>query len=204
MIDNGNIKLSIIIPYYDTYEMTMKLLRELALQHKEEVEIIVVDDYCKKEFNHTEAEGINEIILGRIKFIIHEENGGVSKSRNDGIALAKGKYIAFVDSDDMVMPDYVEKLLELIDTHNEDIMVFNWLDINTNEVNRHPTNCAVWKAIYKKEILPKFDETLRVREDYFYQQELKKKNPSVYYFDRVLYIYNSGREGSLWWNETHK
>ena len=53
-------------------------------------------------------------------------------------------------------------------------------------------------------LIPLFDETLRVREDYFFQKELEKNNPSIYYYDRVLYMYNSGREGSLWWNETHK
>ena len=191
------VKLSIVIPYYETYKMTKKLIDNLLLQRTKEIEIIIVDDYCKKEFH-------NYIIKDNVKVIEHETNTGVSKSRNDGIKVASGKYIAFVDSDDMVMPDYVERLLELIDTHNEDIIVFNWVDITNNELNRHPHNPAVWKAIYKKDILPKFDETLRVREDYFYQKELANKNPTIYYYDRVLYIYNSGREGSLWWNETHK
>lgn len=190
-------KLSIIIPYYQTYKMTRQLIKSLISQTNDDVEVLLIDDGCE-EHRFDVFGGINGIN------VIHQKNGGVSKARNTGLHYAGGKYIAYVDSDDMVMPDYVERLLELIDTHNEDIMVFNWLDINTNEVNRHPTNCAVWKAIYKKDILPKFDETLRVREDYFFQKELANKNPTVYYYDRVLYIYNSGREGSLWWNETHK
>ena len=190
-------KLSIIIPYYNTYEMTRQLIKSLIAQTTEEVEVILIDDGCY-EVRFDVFSGINGID------VIHQENGGVSKARNTGLHYASGKYVAFVDSDDMVMSDYIKRLLELIDTHDEDIIVFNWLDINTNEVNRHPTNCAVWKAIYKKDILPKFDETLKVREDYFYQKELANKNPSIYYYDRVLYIYNSGREGSLWWNETHK
>ena len=166
-------------------------------QTNDEVEVLLIDDGCN-ETRFDIFNGINNIN------VIHQENGGVSKARNTGIEYANGEYISFVDSDDMVMSDYVDRLLELIDTHNEDVMIFNWLDINTNEVNRHPNNCAVWKAIYKKNILPKFDETLRVREDYFYQKELEDKKPTKYYYDRVLYIYNSGREGSLWWNETHK
>lgn len=194
------VKLSIIIPYYKTYELTKKLLDILYMQKRKEIEIILIDDGC------------NEKILDSYKYIncydnlkiIHQENGGVSVARNKGIELAQGKYIAFIDSDDMVMPDYIEQLLNLINTRDEDIILFNWLDINTNDVVRHPSNPAVWKAIYKKEILPLFDETLRVREDYFFQQELEKKNPSKYYYDRVLYMYNSGREGSLWWNETRK
>ena len=104
----------------------------------------------------------------------------------------------------MITMDYVDRLLDLIDNHNEDVMIFNWLDITNNTISIRPYNCAVWKAIYNKNILPRFDENIRVREDYYFQKELEQRNPSIYYCDRVLYLYNSGREGSLWWNETHK
>ncbi len=199
-IDNGNIKLSIIIPYYKTYDLTKKLLDVLYIQN-EETEIILIDDGCnEKKFDSYKY--LN--CFNNLK-IIHQENGGVSNARNKGIELAKGKYIAFIDSDDMVMPDYVETLLNLIETRNEDIIYFNWLDINTNEVIRHPNNPAVWKAIYKKEIVPKFDETLKAREDYFFNKELEKGNYTKYYYDKILYIYNSGRENSLTWkNERGK
>lgn len=190
-------KLSIIIPYYETYDSTRQLIKSLIAQTNDDVEVILVDDGCQ-EHRFNIFDGINGIN------VIHQENGGVSKARNTGIRRAKGKYIAFIDSDDIVTMDYVERLLNVIKEHDEDVIIFNWLDLTNNEVNIHPNNCAVWKAIYKKEILPRFDETLRVREDYFFQKELEKKNPSIYYYDRVLYMYNSGREGSLWWNETHK
>ena len=189
------VKLSIIIPYYKTYELTKKLLDILYMQKRKEIEIILIDDGC------------NEKILDSYKYIncydnlkiIHQENMGVSVARNKGIELAKGKYIAFIDSDDMVMPDYIEQLLNLINTRDEDIIYFNWLDINTNDLVRHPSNPAVWKSIYKKEILPRFDETLKAREDYFFNEELDKSNHTKYYYDRVLYIYNSGRKDSLTW-----
>ena len=191
------VKLSIVIPYYKTYELTDKLLYSLTAQELKDAEIILIDDGCKeKRLNSWN-------LFDNIK-IIHQENGGVSVARNKGIKLAKGKYIAFIDSDDMVMPDYIEQLLNLINTRDEDVIVFNWLDITTNQVIVHPENPAVWKAIYKKDIIPRFDETLRVREDYFFQKELENRNTTKYYYDRVLYIYNSEREGSLWWNETHK
>ena len=191
------VKLSIVIPYYETFELTTRLLNNLILQLNEETELLIIDDGCN-EIRFDEFTGFNNIK------VIHQENGGVSVARNKGIEISKGKYIAFIDSDDMVMPDYIEKLLNLINTREEDVILFNWLDITTNQVIVHPENPAVWKAIYKKEIIPRFDETLRVREDYFFQQELESKNPTKYYYDRVLYIYNSEREGSLWWNETHK
>ena len=188
------VKLSVIIPYYQTYELTEKLLKELTIQKTDEVEIILIDDGC----NEKRLDAFSNIN------IIHQKNGGVSKARNEGIKKAKGKYIAFIDSDDMITMDYIDKLLEIIDTHNEDIMVFNWLDITQNQINIHPNNCAVWKSIYRREIVPMFDESMRAREDYFWQKAVEINNPTKYYYDRVLYIYYSGREGSLWWNETHK
>ena len=137
--------------------MITQLIKSLIPQIKDDVEVLLVDDGCY-ENRFDIFDGINNIT------IIHQSNGGVSKARNRGIKEVKGKYIAFVDSDDMVTMDYVDRLLELIDTHNEDVMIFNWLDITNNTINIKPTNCAVWKAIYKKDIIPMFDETLKVRE----------------------------------------
>jgi len=191
------VKLSIIIPYYNTRELTCKLLNSLKPQITEEVEVIVVDDGCYED--RLEYFDIYKW-SGWVK-LIQQENKGVSGARNTGIDIAQGKYIAFIDSDDMVMPNYIDELLELIENRQEDIIIFNWLDINTNDVNVKPQNCAVWKAIYKKEILPRFDETLKAREDYYFQEELKKSNPSIYYHNKVLYIYNSGRENSLTWKD---
>ena len=187
------VKLSIIIPYYNTYELTKKLLDSLIHQSNKEIEIILVDDGCD------EIAFDDYVVLRSFDnlHIIHKENGGVSSARNKGLEKAQGKYIAFIDSDDMVMPNYVETLLDLINNKDEDIIYFNWLDINTNDVVRRPANPAVWKAIYKKEILPRFDESLKAKEDYFFNQELDRQEHTKYYYDKVLYIYNSGRENSL-------
>lgn len=188
----NDIKLSIIIPYFETYELTNKLIKSLLAQKTDDVEIFLIDDGCDEErFNKYITMDKNTI------HVIHQENCGVSYCRNKGIKNANGKYIAFVDSDDMVMPNYIDTLLELIDTRNDDIIYFNWLDINTNDIIRHPDNPSVWKAIYRKEILPMFDETLKCREDYFFNKELEKVKHTKYYYDKVLYIYNSGRENSL-------
>lgn len=188
------VKLSIIIPYYNTYELTEKLLYQLLIQDREEVEVIVIDDGC----NETRLDDYTG--FKNIK-VIHKENGGVSSARNTGLEIAQGDYIAFIDSDDLIMPYYVDDLLELINNRTEEIIYFNWLDINTNDIIRHPSNCAVWKAIYKREILPRFDESMKAREDYFYQQDLKEETHTRYYYDKVLYLYNSNRENSLTWKD---
>ena len=190
------VKLSVIIPYYETFDYTERLIKELILQKTNDVEIFLIDDGC----NETRFDKYSK----DIKIIHLEENGGVSKARNTGIKKATGKYIAFIDSDDMITMDYISQLLNLINERDEDVITFNWLDTTNNTINIKPTNCSIWKSIYKKEIVPLFDETLRAREDWFFQKELELKSPSTYYYDRVLYMYYSGREGSLWWKETHK
>lgn len=193
-------KLSVIIPYYNTYDLTRKLLIELIAQiNNPNVEVILVDDGCSEKRFDEYLSWLRTMDFSYDSFIkvIHKENGGVSSARNAGLDLAKGKYIAFIDSDDMIMSNYIETLLNLIDTRNEDIIYFNWLDVNTNEVIRHPSNPAVWKAIYKKEILPRFEECYKAKEDYFFNKELDKHEHTKYYYDKVLYIYNSGRENSL-------
>ena len=189
--DNGKIKLSIIIPYWETYDLTIKILKELLIQKTEDVEIFLIDDGCNENRLDEFDREINIIHL--------EENHGVSYARNVGIEKASGEYIAFIDSDDMITMDYIERLLNIIEERSEDIIYFNWADFNENAIIRHPQNYAVWKAIYKKEIMPLFDENARFNEDVFFKEELDKKSLSKYYMDRVLYIYNSNREGSQMW-----
>jgi glycosyltransferase involved in cell wall biosynthesis len=190
----NEIKLSIIIPYYKTYELTVKLLKELSIQVNNEVEVILTDNGGSEE---------RLDVFDFAKIIHLKENVGVSAGRNIGIKEAKGKYLAFVDSDDMVTNDYVDVLLKTIDERNEDVIYFNWADFNKNTITRHPENYAVWKAIYKREICPMFQEDKMFNEDVFFQEDLHKTHKSIYYIDRVLYIYNSNRVGSQMWRRNN-
>ena len=192
------VKLSIIIPYFETYDLTIKLLKELSIQLTQDVEIILLDDGCnEKKFNcYTWNQNIK---------VIHQENMGVAKTRNRGIGLAKGKYIAFIDCDDMVSNDYIETLLKAIDEFDTDVINFNWYDMTTHEEYRKPHNFAPWKAIYKKETMPIFREDMQYgSEDVPFQQEIDSGKYSIFYLDKLLYFYNSNREGSLYWKKIHK
>lgn len=193
------VKLSIIIPYYETYDLTMRLLKSLAVQTTDEVEIILIDDYCKGEFKELE-----EILgLNSVRLIEHKRNQGTAKTRNEGIKKAKGKYIGFIDCDDMITADYIDVLLKAIDETPTEVINFNWLDLSENQVVRKPCNPAMWKAIYRNDVCPLFREDLQWgEEDVDFQLEVGKMETT--YLDRVLYIYNSNREGSLYWRKTHR
>ena len=187
------VKLSITIPYYKTYDLTIKLLETLIPQLTEEVEVFLIDDGCNEKRLDKYKDKINIIHL--------EKNSGVSKSRNEGIKKAKGKYIGFIDSDDLITSDYIKTLLEAINVTEADLIYMDWVDMHTGDIIRRPSNFAPWRSIYKKDILPFFNENIRHSEDVPFQDEVEKEKRTKFYIDKVLYIYNSGREGSLTWEK---
>ena len=181
------IKLSIIIPYYDTYNYTIKLLRELQIQVTDEVEVILVDDGC----NETRFDQFTEFK------IIHVDHIGASAAWNVGIKAATGKFIGFIDSDDMIMMNYIEELIHAIDMDLADEILFDWVDVNRNEVMKYPGARAVWKAIYRREIVPFFDETYEHHTDMPFQDQLRKTPHKRISLHKSLYCYRSRREGSI-------
>lgn len=188
------IKLSIVIPYYKTYEETIKLMDGLIPQLTEETEVFLIDDGCHEERLDIYKDKINIIHL--------EENQGLSYARNRGIEKAKGKYIVFIDSDDYVSDDYIETIINKINTSEFDYCYFSWQMINKKDIIRiidnPPTwNLAVWNAIYKSEYLELFDEDVRFMEDVPFQIKMRAKNGKKEIIDKILYYYNDGRAGSL-------
>lgn len=183
------VKLSITIPYYKTYDLTVKLLDKLIPQLTDEVEVFLTDDGCNEKRL--------DVYKDKIHIKHNKENKGGAFATNEGIRLAKGKYIALIDSDDMISDDYIDTLLSVIDSHDEDVLFFDWQDMNTGQIVRRPNNYAPWKAVYRKEIMPLFREGWIYSYDVPFQEDLEKINYSRYYIDKVLYYYNSSREGSL-------
>ena len=108
-------KLSIIIPCYNAEPYIDELTKVLMPQVTEDVEVIVVDD--GSEFPYLpNYPGIK---------VIRQKNKGQSAARNKGLSVAKGEYIAFIDADDMVAPDYVPKILAKIE-EGFDVLEFSW------------------------------------------------------------------------------
>ena len=194
------VKLSICMPYYNTYKLTIKLLETLIPQLNEEVEVFLVDDGC----NETRLNDFvyNERFKDKWDYINvwHlPENGGMSKALNTGIKSATGKYIGFIDSDDMITEDYFETLIDAINNHDDDLIYMDWKDMHSGDIVHKPDNYAQWRSIYKREIIPLFDENIRISADVPFQDEIDSKPRTRYYIGKCLYIYNSGREGSLTW-----
>ena len=104
-------RISIIVPVFNSSGFITQCLSSLSSQTMDEIEIILVDD-------HGEDDSMDKVCSfisgysGRKSFVCTEtpKNSGPGAARNVGIELAKGEYVAFVDSDDYVEPTYCEEL----------------------------------------------------------------------------------------------
>jgi len=100
--------LSVIIPIYNSEKYIDKCLSSLLNQSFQDFEIIVIDDGS----SDNSRQKADEILKGRHNCtIISKDNAGVSAARNSGLLLAKGEWITFVDSDDYLAPDFLEKMI---------------------------------------------------------------------------------------------
>lgn len=189
--EDSQTKLSIITPYYNCLEYTKKLAEVLVPQLTDEVEWIIIDDGCH------ESQLYNiEIIpcLHNITIIQLEENsGGASVPRNIGLDKAKGDYIAFIDADDLVEPDYIESILNKIDNEFFDYCYIGWDSNHWSIIIKDEPpewNCAIWNCIYKKDLIGKerFNPDLVIGEDYDFN--LRVKGGIKTSIERILYHYS--------------
>jgi len=102
---------SVVIPTYNRAHVVGRAIRSVLNQIYQDFEIIVVDDGST---DNTE-EVVNCFNDPRICYIRHEQNKGGSAARNTGISMARGKYIAFLDSDDEWLPSKLEKQVKQLD-----------------------------------------------------------------------------------------
>lgn len=100
--------ISIIVPVYNAQAYVTRCIRSLLHQTYTNIEVILVDDGSTDE-SYSICQQIAQEDSRLITF--HQENQGVSAARNQGIKLASGKFIMFIDSDDYVTPDICEKLI---------------------------------------------------------------------------------------------
>lgn len=113
-----NLQLSIIVPVYNVEKYLHRCMESLLAQDISDYEIILVDDGSKDQ-----SPGICDKYAQDYSFVnvIHKKNEGLGFARNSGLAMAKGKYVSFIDSDDAVSADHFEVLLETAAKQNADV-----------------------------------------------------------------------------------
>lgn len=118
--------LSIIIPVYGVEDYIEECIASLLPQLNSEVECIVVNDGCKDRSMEVLQAYLNTHPHEAHIQILNQENQGLSMARNNGYKVAQGNYIAFLDSDDYVEPNFVARILQAIEEEPEaDLIHFN-------------------------------------------------------------------------------
>lgn len=103
---------SIIVPIYNVAPYLRKCMDSLVMQSYSNIEIIAVNDGSLDESGKIAHEYANKYPFVQV---IDKANGGLSSARNAGLEVAKGEYIAFIDSDDYVSENYVEVMAKALD-----------------------------------------------------------------------------------------
>ncbi|MBO5417834.1 MAG: glycosyltransferase [Clostridia bacterium] len=206
---------SIIVPVYNVEQWLPRCVDSLIAQTYKNLEIILVDDGSTNNSGKIcdeYAEKDDRIV------VIHKENGGLSSARNAGFEVAKGNYISFVDSDDWVMPQFIEKLYNAIIENDCDLAECGFAAVSSEvipETNRNDSfsvvdDCqamkthledghfrqVVWNKLYKREIITVEFAEGKYHEDVFWTYQIIANCKKLVHITDVLYCYFQ-REGSI-------
>lgn len=126
-------EISVIIPIYNTpNEIFCRTIESVLKQSFDNYELIVIDDGSKKEC----ADYIDNIKKKSDKIKVwHRANEGVSSARNFGISMANGKYVMFLDADDIVVSWLLESLYEIAEKTESDMVIGGIKAIKENEIS---------------------------------------------------------------------
>lgn len=140
---NSIIKVSIIIPIYNSQKYLRRCLDSILVQQIKEIEVIMVDDGS----TDASAEICMEYKQKDYRFAYsYKKKKGVSAARNRGISIAKGEYIAFVDSDDTVEKNMFEKMYCSAKDNNSDICICDYYRVIGSE--RLPVTDSIKSGLY--------------------------------------------------------
>lgn len=194
---------SIIIVTYNYEKYIRYAIESAMMQNYPNSEIIVVDDGSTDN-----TEGVISSYLDKITYI-KKENGGVASARNVGVKASKGKYISFLDADDLWIHDKIQLQVNYME-HNKHIMVCSGDTASFNEKEVFQKSMKKDLKVYegkifdklliqnfvinittmiRKEVLEEvglYDEELKIAEDYNLYLRIAMKNHSFGFIDKVL------------------
>lgn len=207
-------KISIIVPVFNVEKYLPKCIESLVKQTYKNIEILLINDGSQDNSLNICKEW--EKKDGRIK-VFSQRNQGLSEARNTGIKNAKGNYICFVDSDDLVLSDFIEILYYLIKKYGCEIAQVNFIEKTDDEIekkiniekqifnekilssrdmikglttNDHKKNVIVCNKIYKKELFENLSfKNGKIYEDEFFTWKVFMKCKKIAVSDKILYVY---------------
>ena len=140
--------ISVIVPIYKVEKYINKCVNSIMAQTYKNIEIILIDDgspdKCGDICDEFEKKDL------RIK-VIHKENGGQGSARNAGLDVAKGLYVVFVDSDDYIPEDAIEKMYNQILNDDSDMVIGQYTKIYPDESKKECELNIKEKMIFSRE-----------------------------------------------------
>lgn len=112
-------KVSVIIPTYNRGKFIGAAIQSVLNQTFQDFEVVVVDDGSTDQTGDV----VKAFASGKVKYV-YQPNRGRSNARNHALGLAKGRYIAFLDSDDLYLPDKLALQVDYMDSHPEIGMIY--------------------------------------------------------------------------------
>lgn len=213
--------ISIIVPVYQVEDYLEDCIKSLLCQTYENIEILLIDDGSPDGCGRICEEYARKDERVRA---VHQKNRGLSGARNTGLRLAAGEYIAFIDSDDLISPVYIEALYGMIVRHHADIAVCDYarnledmaeklsdtrqeICLNAHQMlskwhgKRKRIETVVWNKIYQKNIFindtrPILFPEGKEHEDVYVSHLLVQNAGRIAITDQKLYMYQM-RGGSI-------
>ena len=204
--------LSIVVPVYQVEPYLRECLDSLFSQNvlSTEYEVICVDDGSKDRSGAI----LDEYARQHTNLtVVHQENRGVSASRNRGLDLAQGEYLWFVDADDFIATDCLAKMLELLRRsapdqlrlkpvafrHGEDTSQFHSPEVQEDDTSKQFA-FLLWTYVFRRSLVIgngiRFHEALSYGEDDLFLLLMRPYIRTVEQLGRVVYFYRI-RENSL-------
>lgn len=207
---------SIIIPCYNQGQFLEETLQSVFVQQYPYWECLLIDDGSTDE---TETIATHWASKDKRFRYFKRENSGVSATRNYGLQLAKGDYIQFLDADDILAEDKIERSLALIEEQNIEVVCTNYVmfDKNRNQtlqpfsqlekfeftfytIARYwndgftiPIHCWFFNASVLQDL--EFPVGLTAQEDWVMWLKVFRKNPTVAYIEKPLALYRLNANG---------
>lgn len=206
-----------IVPVYKVEAYLDRCVQSIVNQTYKTLEIVLVDDGSPDNCpNMCDVWAEKD---SRIK-VVHKKNGGLSDARNAGMAAATGDYIAFVDSDDWLRPEYIEFLYRAVQENAADLaacdlqLVYEDEENPDEEMNFHAVVATPEEALntlihgtgfraiacnklyHRKLLRDEYFETGRLHEDEFFTYRILAKAERLSYVQEPLYCYFQ-RNGSI-------
>lgn len=204
--------ISIIVPAYNAEACLPAAIESILNQSLADFELIIIND-GSTDSTLSIAESI-QYSDPRVN-VISTENKGVSSARNSGIVISKGRYITFIDSDDLVDVDYLRRLYEDAESLHADIVVslscigrkfslseskgiiLNRRDALTNFMYGGGISNSPWAKLYKRDLIKdiRFDDSISIGEDMKYLYDCLSISNKVLFTKHKLYSYTPGEGG---------